>query len=107
MTVWCASSQIIVPARCWKLQTVRSESSRSGVSVPRKFANRREDLMTTIPAVSLTIDAVPVLEQHRFPEDRLEHYLCQHVEGFTAPLQVAQTQGGMSNPTFILTDGAE
>ncbi len=40
--------------------------------------------MTTIPAVSLTIDAVPVLEQHRFPEDRLEHYLCQHVEGFTA-----------------------
>jgi aminoglycoside phosphotransferase (APT) family kinase protein len=62
--------------------------------------------MTTTPAVSLTTDAVPVLAQHRFPEDRLERYLREHVEGFTPPLTVQQTQGGMSNPTFILTDGA-
>jgi len=62
--------------------------------------------MTTVPAVSLTIDAVPVLAQHRFPEDRLERYLCEHVEGFVPPLKVEQTQGGMSNPTFILTDGS-
>lgn len=62
--------------------------------------------MTTSPALSLTTDAVPVLEQHRFPEDNLRRYLLEHVEGFTAPLKVEQTQGGMSNPTFILTDGA-
>ncbi len=62
--------------------------------------------MTTISAVSLTTDAVPVLEPHHFPEDRLECYLLKQVEGFTAPLKVEQTQGGMSNPTFILTDRA-
>jgi aminoglycoside phosphotransferase (APT) family kinase protein len=62
--------------------------------------------MTTTPAVSLTTDAVPVLVQHRFDEASLERYLLAHVEGFTAPLAVQQTQGGMSNPTFILTDGA-
>jgi aminoglycoside phosphotransferase (APT) family kinase protein len=62
--------------------------------------------MTSTPAVSLTTDAVPVLEQHRFDEARLERYLLDHVAGFTAPVQVEQTQGGMSNPTFILTDGA-
>src|SRR5215475_4071835 len=62
--------------------------------------------MTTPPAISLTSDTVPVLAQHRFPEERLERYLIDHIEGFTAPLTVEQTQGGMSNPTFILTDGA-
>jgi len=61
--------------------------------------------MTTVAAVSLTTEAVPVLEQHRFDERRLERYLREHVEGFIAPLTVAQSQGGMSNPTFILTDG--
>jgi len=61
--------------------------------------------MTTTPIVSLTTEAVPVLAQHRFPEDRLESYLLRHVEGFSGPLTVQQTQGGMSNPTFILTDG--
>lgn len=63
-------------------------------------------MTTTPPAISLTTDVIPVLEPHRFPEDNLEHYLLAHVEGFTAPLTVEQTQGGMSNPTFILTDGA-
>lgn len=58
------------------------------------------------PALSFTADAVPVLTQHRFDEASLERYLRAHVEDFTAPLTVAQTQGGMSNPTFILTDGA-
>ncbi len=62
--------------------------------------------MTTSPAFSLTTDAVPVLVQHRFDEAKLEQYLLAHVEGFVAPLQVEQTQGGMSNPTFILTDDA-
>ncbi len=62
--------------------------------------------MSLDAAVSLTIEAVPVLEQHRFDEERLEHYMRQHIEGFTPPLLVRQTQGGMSNPTFILTDGS-
>ena len=62
--------------------------------------------MTTAPALSLTTDSVPVLAQLRFPEENLQRYLLDHVEGFTAPLTVEQTQGGMSNPTFILTDGA-
>lgn len=63
--------------------------------------------MTTTPlAFSLTTAAVPVLAQHRFDEANLERYLLENVEGFTASLTVRQTQGGMSNPTFILTDGA-
>ena len=62
--------------------------------------------MATTPAVSLTTEAVPVLDQHRFEETRLERYMLDHVDGFTASLTVEQVQGGMSNPTFILTDGA-
>lgn len=62
--------------------------------------------MTTIAPVTLTTEAIPVLTQHRFDEARLEYYLRDHLEEFTPPLSVAQTQGGMSNPTFILTDGA-
>ncbi|MBI3303066.1 MAG: phosphotransferase [Deltaproteobacteria bacterium] len=62
--------------------------------------------MTTTPTVSLTTEAGPVLDQHRFAEGRLGRYMREQVEGFTARLMVAQVQGGMSNPTFILTDGA-
>jgi aminoglycoside phosphotransferase (APT) family kinase protein len=62
--------------------------------------------MTTIAPVTLTTEAIPVLTQHRFDEGRLERYLREHLEEFIPPLSVAQTQGGMSNPTFILTDGA-
>lgn len=63
-------------------------------------------MTTTPPAISHTTEVIPVLEPHRFPEHNLENYLLAHVEGFIAPLTVEQTQGGMSNPTFILTDGA-
>jgi aminoglycoside phosphotransferase (APT) family kinase protein len=62
--------------------------------------------MSTIAATTLTTETIPVLAQHRFDENRLAQYLQTHVEGFTAPFTVTQTQGGMSNPTFILTDGA-
>jgi aminoglycoside phosphotransferase (APT) family kinase protein len=61
--------------------------------------------MTTIAPMTMTTEATPVLEQHRFDESRLEQYLRKHLPEFTSPLTVAQTQGGMSNPTFILTDG--
>ena len=61
--------------------------------------------MTTIPAVSLTTDTAPVLEQHRFDAAALARYMRAHMADCTAPLTVGQVQGGMSNPTFILTDG--
>ena len=61
--------------------------------------------MSTLAPITLTTDTIAVLPQHRFDEMRLTEYLRAHVEGFTAPLTVTQTQGGMSNPTFILTDG--
>lgn len=59
-----------------------------------------------IVAITSTADTDPVLEQHAFPVDRLEDYLAEHVPGFTRPLDVGQFRGGMSNPTFMLTDGA-
>ncbi len=55
--------------------------------------------------VSSTDDVEGILAQHRFDEARLENYLLDHVDGFQAGLQVRQFQGGMSNPTFLLTDG--
>jgi len=58
------------------------------------------------PPVTSTADTDPVLEQHAFPVDRLEDYLAEHVPGFARPLTVGQFQGGMSNPTFMLTDSA-
>ncbi|GIX49206.1 MAG: aminoglycoside phosphotransferase [Candidatus Tectimicrobiota bacterium] len=62
--------------------------------------------LTPPPAVTSTAETAPVLAQHRFDEAALERYLCTHLAGFTPPLQVGQVRGGMSNPTFILTDGA-
>jgi aminoglycoside phosphotransferase (APT) family kinase protein len=55
--------------------------------------------------VSSTDDVAPVLSQHRFDEDGLARFMAEHVEGFEPPLTVAQFHGGMSNPTFLLTEG--
>ena len=52
-----------------------------------------------------TDDCIDVLEAHRFDEASLGRYLLSHVSDFEAPLTVQQFQGGMSNPTFKLTDG--
>lgn len=60
----------------------------------------------SIVAVTSTADTDPVLEQHAFPLDKLEDYLAERVPGFARPLDVGQFRGGMSNPTFMLTDGA-
>ena len=62
--------------------------------------------MSTLAPITLTTDTIAVLPQHRFDESRLVQYLQAHIAEFTPPLSVTQTQGGMSNPTFILTDGA-
>jgi len=56
--------------------------------------------------ISSTGDVIAVLPQHRFDEAALARYMAQHVEGFVPPLTVAQFHGGMSNPTFMLKDGA-
>jgi aminoglycoside phosphotransferase (APT) family kinase protein len=54
----------------------------------------------------MTTDTAPVLAQHRFDEAALARYMQAHIADFTSPLTVGQVRGGMSNPTFILTDGA-
>jgi len=61
-------------------------------------------MAATVPAVSLTTQVEPVLPQHRFDESGLARFMAARIEGFLAPLAVAQFQGGMSNPTFLLTD---
>jgi len=61
--------------------------------------------MTIVPVTS-TAHSDPVLERHAFPVDRLGDYLAERIDGFARPLSVGQFQGGMSNPTFMLTDGA-
>ena len=61
----------------------------------------------SIPIVSMTSETAPVLDQHRFEVTALERYMSDHVEGFTPPIKVGQVQGGMSNPTFILSDATQ
>jgi aminoglycoside phosphotransferase (APT) family kinase protein len=44
-----------------------------------------------------------IVAAHRFDLGRLESYLRSEIEDFGTDLQVRQFQGGMSNPTFLLT----
>lgn len=60
---------------------------------------------TAASAVTATDETTPVMDAHRFPLGRLEALMAGGIEGFRAPLEIAQFQGGMSNPTFMLTDG--
>lgn len=53
---------------------------------------------------SRTDQVVPVLDQHRFDTDPLVEWMSDNIEGFEGPIEIAQFQGGMSNPTFLLTD---
>ena len=62
--------------------------------------------MPEIAPITRTDEVVPVLETHRLDEAALERWLARHVEGFAPPLALGQCQGGMSNPTFVVTDGA-
>jgi aminoglycoside phosphotransferase (APT) family kinase protein len=47
-----------------------------------------------------------VREAHRFDEANLARYMREHVADFKEPIKVLQFEGGQSNPTFHLTDGA-
>lgn len=53
---------------------------------------------------SRTDQVVPVLDQHRFDTAPLVGWLDANVDGFRGPIEIAQFQGGMSNPTFLITD---
>jgi aminoglycoside phosphotransferase (APT) family kinase protein len=44
-----------------------------------------------------------VTDRHRFDPIRLRKYLEAELPGFKGPLEVAQFQGGQSNPTYLLT----
>ena len=51
------------------------------------------------------VGTMPVQERHRFDTGILEHYLREHVEGFSGRLSVEQFKGGQSNPTYRLSAG--
>src|SRR5499427_2718515 len=48
----------------------------------------------------------PVRPAHAFDEGRLAAYMRANIGNYRDPLQVLQFEGGQSNPTFHLTDGA-
>lgn len=45
----------------------------------------------------------PVEQRLQFDSVALERYLAARIDGLRGPLQVAQFQGGQSNPTYLLT----
>lgn len=48
----------------------------------------------------------PVRSVHRFDELALQAYLKTHLPGFGGPCSIRQFEGGQSNPTFLVEDGA-
>jgi aminoglycoside phosphotransferase (APT) family kinase protein len=48
----------------------------------------------------------PVREAHRFDEAKLARYMQDHVDCVRGTIKILQFEGGQSNPTFHLTDGA-
>jgi aminoglycoside phosphotransferase (APT) family kinase protein len=48
----------------------------------------------------------PVRANHVLDEARLADYMKAHVEGYGGTMRVLQFEGGQSNPTFHITDGA-
>ena len=61
-------------------------------------------MSTATRTFSRTDQVVPVLDQHRFDTAPLVGWLAANIEGFRGPIEIAQFQGGMSNPTFLITD---
>ena len=55
---------------------------------------------------SRTDQVVPVLEQHRFDTAPLVAWMSDNIDGLAGPIEMAQFQGGMSNPTFLITDAS-
>lgn len=57
-------------------------------------------------SVTPTGAAEPPAPPHRFDRGRLEGWMSGHVDGFLPPCGLGQLRGGMSNPTFLVTDAA-
>jgi aminoglycoside phosphotransferase (APT) family kinase protein len=55
----------------------------------------------------MSFEPGPVRAAHRFDEAALERYLRAQLPGFAPPMSVQQFGGGQSNPTFLLTAGAQ
>jgi aminoglycoside phosphotransferase (APT) family kinase protein len=51
-------------------------------------------------------NAGPVRDAHRIDEAKLDAWMSSHVDGYGGPLEVRQFEGGQSNPTYWLADGA-
>ena len=49
----------------------------------------------------------PVAERQKVDLGALSDYMHKHVDGFTGDLHIEQFKGGQSNPTFMLTAGAQ
>ena len=49
----------------------------------------------------------PVAERQKVDLGALSNYMHKHVDGFTGDLHIEQFKGGQSNPTFMLTAGAQ
>ena len=47
-----------------------------------------------------TLEAVPVLEKHRFDEAALSRFMEENVEGYVPSLEVGQSMGGHVQPNF-------
>ena len=63
-------------------------------------------VMEEIAAITPTDQTVPIQEAHRFDTTKLDVFMKDQVEGYTPSLELSQFRGGMSNPTFMVTDGA-
>ena len=48
------------------------------------------------------VEIIPVRRMHRFDEAGLARYLEANLDGFRAPLEVWQFEGGQSNPTYLI-----
>jgi aminoglycoside phosphotransferase (APT) family kinase protein len=59
-----------------------------------------------MPMSELPSNLTPPRDAHRFDEARLTDHLASTIAGFRGPMGVLQFEGGQSNPTFHLTDGA-
>ena len=59
-----------------------------------------------MPMSELPENLTAVRAAHVFEERRLADYMEANVAGFHNPIRVLQFEGGQSNPTFHITDGA-
>jgi len=50
---------------------------------------------------------IPIRDAHRFDENALSEYLQNKFQGYTGPLNVQQFEGGLSNPTFLISGGGK